>query len=114
VRGHGTPSLSEVLAHLGNGKVDEIGSELLAEAIKAVDTYPGTSGKLVITIDVENKGEGVFLDASFRTKKPYEPIPKTRVWVDNGQLSLFDPDPKVVTFPGGGPRGGGRGRGPAS
>lgn len=112
VMGDGSPALSEVIAHLGHGKVDEIGGELLQEAIKAVATHSG-SGKLVITIDVKEEGGHILLDATFRTKKPHEPIPVTRVWVDNGQLSLFDPDPKVVSFPG--PHAGGRGRkGPAS
>lgn len=104
------PSLSELIGHLGGGKVDELGSDLVRETIDAVATYPGTKGRLVITLDIEDKGEGVMIDVGFRTKKPYEPIPSTRVWIDNGQLSLFDPDPKVVTFPSPTrPRGGGRG-----
>jgi hypothetical protein len=111
VRGDGSPSLSEVLAHLGNGKVDEIGSELLAEAIAAVAKYSGTSGKVVVTIDIKDVEGHILVDASFRTKKPYEPIPATRIWVDNGQLSLFDPDPQVIHMHT--PRGP-RGKGPAS
>ena len=60
----------------------------------------GGSGRLVITLGLEDAGGGsIEIEATFRTKKPHAPIPKTQVWADaEGTILAADPHQEVLPF----------------
>lgn len=93
--------LHEVLAPLGKGKLSEVGGELLAEIVARLHQYGGT-GSLTIKLDFEAKGGQVGIECSFKTRKPYEPIPTSAYWTTaDGDLADEDPDQQVIKFPRG-------------
>lgn len=102
-----TRNFHELAAELGEGAFNREATKLLQEVLERIRRHGG-SGRLVITLGIEDAGGGsVEIDASFRTKKPHAPIPKTRVWADDeGAILARDPHQEVLPFRGPrGPRG---------
>lgn len=100
-----TRTFAELAAELGAGAFDREATKLLSEVLERIRRHGG-SGRLVITIGLEDVGGGsIEIDTTFRTKKPHAPIPKTKVWTDDeGTILTADPRQDVLPFRRPGPR----------
>lgn len=94
-----TRTFAELAAELGDGAFDREATKLLGEVLERIRRHGG-SGRLVITIGLEDVGGGAIeVDATFRTKKPHAPIPKSKVWTDDeGTIISTDPHQEVLPF----------------
>ena len=94
-----TRTFAELAAELGDGAFNREATRLLGEILERIRRHGGT-GKLTINIGLEDVGGGsIEIDATFRTKKPNAPIPKTKVWTDDeGTILTADPHQEVLPF----------------
>lgn len=94
-----TRDFAELAAELGHGAFNLEASRLLAEVVERIRRHGGT-GNLTIRLNLEDVGGGAIeIDATFRTKKPHAPIPKTKVWSDEeGLILVTDPHQEVLPF----------------